>query len=97
MLFVTTYTPKPNLGHQDEKRLLQLFAKWTPPEGSEITQHYAFAGGGGVTIGESESAAALLEALAPFSEFFDFQPHPAVEIVEAVGILGKVIAWRDSL
>lgn len=46
MLFIINYQPKANLPTEEsEKRLLQLFANWTPAEGLDIKAHYAFPDG----------------------------------------------------
>ena len=46
---------------------------------------------------ETDSAAALVEAIAPFTPFFDFKVEPVVSIEEAVPVFMRTNAWRDSV
>jgi hypothetical protein len=97
MLFAVIYTAR-DLSEDQEKRSLTLFTNWKPPSGYEFKAHYAFAdGSGGVGIIEARSAAALLEAHAPWVTFFDFKTLPLVEVTESTPILQKVLKWRDSI
>ena len=98
MLFAAIYTVRGDVSEEKQKRSLQLFTNWTPPAGFEFKAHYALAdGSGGIAIVETNSAAAHLEAVAPFGVFFDFKIIPILDIGEAVPILARVNAWRDSV
>jgi hypothetical protein len=97
MLFAVIYTAR-DVTEEQEKRSLQLFTNWKPPAGYEFKAHYAFVdGSGGVGLAEANSAAALLEAHAPWVPFFNFKTVPVVEITESVPIAQKVLRWRDSV
>ncbi len=97
MLFAVIYTAR-DLSEEQEKRSLTLFTNWTPPSGYEFKAHYAFAdGSGGIGLVEAKSAAALLEAHAPWVTFFDFKTVPLVEVTESTPILQKILKWRDSI
>ena len=97
MLFAVIYTAR-DVTEEKDKRSLNLFTNWTPPSGYEFKAHYALADGtGGIGIVEANTAAALLEAHAPWAPFFDFRTVPIVEIDKAVPIFHKVNAWRDSV
>ncbi len=97
MLFAVIYTAR-DLTEERERRSLALFTNWKPPSGYEFKGHYAFAdGSGGLGLVEASSAAALLEAHAPWVTFFDFKTVPLVEITESVSISQKVLRWRDSV
>lgn len=50
-----------------------------------------------MAVAEAESAAAMIEATAPWNAFFQFRVEPAVPVEEAVPILLKTQAWRDSI
>ncbi len=95
MLFVAMYHTRAGSSEETERRSLQLFANWQPPQGFAFRAHYSRADGrGGIAIVETDSAAAMLEATAPFATFFDFETVPVLDITEAVGILGRVDEWR---
>jgi hypothetical protein len=98
MLFVTTYTPRATvISEATEKRVLQLFAQWKPAAGQEIKGWWLTPGGLGVQISEAKSAEAIMESIAPWGAYFEFNVQPAVEIGQAVAHLSKAIAWRDSI
>jgi len=80
---------------ESQKRSLQLFTNWQPPV--EFKGHWAFATGGGMAIVEAENSAAMVEAVTPFTPFFDFRVEPVVNVEEAVPIFTKTTGWRDSV
>jgi hypothetical protein len=94
VLFGIVYTERAS-SEESQKRSLQLFSNWEPP--IEFKGHWAFASGGGMAIVESDSAAAMVEAIAPYTPFLDFRVEPVVSIEEAVPIFTKTNAWRDSV
>jgi len=95
MLFATVYTPK-NESEESQKRSLQLFTNWTPP--FEFKSHYARADGrGGIAIFEADDPAVVLEGVAPFTPFFDFDVVAVTEIEAAVPVFMRVNEWRDSV
>jgi Domain of unknown function (DUF3303) len=97
MLFLVSYRERSRWSEDDDKRTLKLFAGWKPPAGLQVKSHYGRGDGGGFLIVEAESAAAMMESNAPWIAFFEFEVVPIVEIAEAVPILNKVYAWRDSV
>jgi len=97
MLFLISYKERSRWNEDDDKRVLKLFTNWKPPGGMEVKSHYARSDGGGFLIAEVNSAAAVMEANAPWIAFFDFQVVPIVEITEAVPMLQRTNAWRDSV
>ncbi len=97
MLFLVSYRPRAGRLEAEEKRVLNLFVNWKPPEGSTIKSHYARADGGGLVIIDSNSAISSVEALAPWIAFLDYEIVPIVEIAEALPVLQRVVAWRDSV
>ena len=95
MLFVATYAPRAP-SEEGDKRSLQLFTSWEPP--IEFTAHWARADGdGGIAVFEAESAAQVLEGLAPWAPWLEFDVIPVVPIEDAVPILMGIDAWRDSV
>jgi hypothetical protein len=98
MLFAVHYT---NPSHGDEvrdKRTYAMLAAWEPPTGFDMKNWYDYAdGSGGVAIVETTSAETLLEAVAPWSTFFQFSVKPIVSVETSTPLFGKGIAWRDSV
>jgi hypothetical protein len=95
MLFTAIYTPK-NESEQSQRRSLQLFTIWKPP--FEFKAHYARADGkGGIAIFDADDPAVVLEGIAPFTPFFDFEVTPVTEIENAVSVFQRVNEWRDSV
>jgi hypothetical protein len=97
MLLAVTYRPKASISEQDEKRSFGLFTSWTPPQGFEFKAHYVTGSGKGIAIVEASSAAVVLEAMAPWGPYLDFDSEPCVDVAESVPITQKVYAWRDSI
>ena len=98
MLFLVSYRPRPGRVEAEEKRVLNLFVNWKPPEGSTIKSHYARADGGGLVIIEFEFSDVLVEAALPWIAFLDYEGLcPIVEIAEALPVLQRAVAWRDSV
>ena len=80
-----------------DKRSLEVFSKWQPPEGTEFKAFYGFADGtGGFAIIESDSAAALARASFPFTPWLRFTVRPILPVEEATAIVVEAIAFRDS-
>ncbi len=98
MLFATTYTSRETGSEEASKRVLQIWSQWKQPAGLEIKAFYVLADeSGGIVISEASTAAAVLEAISPFAPYLEYNVTPIVEITEAVPILQRVNAWRDSV
>lgn len=97
MLLAVTYKPKENVTEESEKRSLNLFTNWTPPQGFEFKAHYVTGSGKGIAIVEAASALVVLEAMAPFGPYLDFDSEPCADISETVPVTLKTYAWRDSV
>lgn len=96
MLFGVLYKPRGGVTEDMEKRSLQLFTQWSPP--FEFKVHYSRGdNGGGIGIVETDSAEAIIEGIAPWIPFFEFEVMPVVDIQEAVPVVQRVHAWRDSV
>jgi hypothetical protein len=82
---------------EGEKRSLETFGRWQPPEGTDFQAFYGFAdGSGGFAIIEADTAAALAEATAPFVPWLRFSAKPIVPIEESSAIAASAIAFRDA-
>jgi hypothetical protein len=96
MLFAALYKPRDSITEESQQRGLQLFANWTPPY--EFKAHYARADGkGGIAIIESDTVEALVEGVAPWQPFFEFEVTPVMDIQQAVPALQRSFAWRNSV
>ena len=70
-----------DLSEAGEKRSLEVFAKWQPPEGTQFQAFYGYADGtGGFAIIEADSVAALARASAPFTPWLRFTAKPILPI-----------------
>lgn len=59
------------------QRNLAFFSQWTPPDGFEFKGFWGFAdGSGGVAIVETDSAATIVKATAPFAPWLRFSTTP---------------------
>jgi hypothetical protein len=98
VLFATVYTSRGAGSEEASKRVLQMWSQWKQPAGLEIKAFYVLADeGGGIIISEASTPAAMLEAISPFAPYLEYKVTPIVEITEAVPILQRVNAWRDSI
>ena len=80
-----------------EKRSLEVFARWQPPEGADFQGFWGFAdGSGGVAIIEVDSAATLARTTAPFVPWLRFTARPIVPVEESAAIAGEAIAFREQ-
>lgn len=80
-----------------EKRSLEVFSRWQPPEGAAFQGFYGFADNtGGVAIIEVDSAATLARTMAPFVPWLRFTAKPILPIEESAAIGGEAIAFRDA-
>ena len=98
MLFAVVYRTRENWSEDLQRRSLQLFTQWQPPAGLEFKAHYAHADRrGGLAIVEVSDATVLVEGIEPFSAYYDFEATPVVEMTEAVPVMQRALAWRDSI
>ena len=95
MLFAALYTPL-NPTEESQKRSLSLFTSWQPP--FEFKFHWTRADGkGGIAIFEADDPAVIVEGIAPFTPFFNFEITPVTTIEDAVPVFMRTNAWRDSV
>jgi len=96
MLFASIYTPRDATSEESQKRSLQLFTSWNPPV--EFKAHYARGDGkGGISIIETDNPEAIIEGVAPWLPFFEFEITPVVPIEQSIPPLQRAYAWRDSV
>lgn len=97
MLLAVTYTPKETVTEEEEKRNLNLFQNWTPPEGFKFIHHFVTGSGKGIAIVEADSAIAAIEAMAPWGPYLNFDSEPCADVSEAVTAQARAMAWRDTI
>lgn len=98
MLFHVEFSSIAGQGEDTQKRALQVFGAWQPPEGIEFMGFYGRSDGrGGYAIVEVDTVATLTRVMAPFTTFNTFEVTPIMPIEEATGILAEGIAFRDSV
>ena len=82
---------------EGEKRSLEVFARWSPPEGTDFQAFYGFADHtGGFAIVEADTLAALSQAMAPFLPWLRFTAKPILPVEESAAIAGSGIAFREA-
>jgi Protein of unknown function (DUF3303) len=83
---------------ESEKRSLQVFAAWQPPEGVDFQGFYGFVdGGGGVAIIEAADAPSLARTIAPWTPWLRFDARPILPIEDSTAIAAEGVAFRDSV
>lgn len=100
MKFVTTWTARDNGsgGEEAAKRGLELFSKWSPPDGVTFLQFVGrLDGNGGFAVLETDDAANLGEASSKFGPYFEFHIYPVLDIADTAAMGGEGIAWRESI
>jgi len=96
VLFHTTWEFHPN-SEEAIERNLAFFLQWKPPDGFEFRGFWGFAdGSGGVAIVETDSAAAIAKATAPFTPWLRFSTTPILPVEEGAAIAGEAAAARAS-
>jgi hypothetical protein len=97
VLFHTMWEFHPSNSEEAIQRNLAFFSQWKPPDGFEFKGFWGFAdGSGGVAIVETDSAATLAKATAPFTPWLQFSTTPILPIEEASAIAGEAAAARAS-
>lgn len=96
MLFMVSWDFT-DTSEEGEKRSLEVFGRWQPPEGADFQGFYGFADNtGGVAIIEVDSAATLARTMAPFVPWLRFTAKPILPIEESAAIANEGIAFRDA-
>jgi Protein of unknown function (DUF3303) len=84
MLHISEYRFRPGLTKDDTARLMELFAKRGPEEGT--IAHYVRADGtGGIVIAEQSDTQKVYAGVLAYSEYLDFTVTPALSIEDAIG------------
>jgi hypothetical protein len=82
----------------DVKRSLQLFSKWSPPEGLKMNEFVErLDGQGGYVICETDDPALLMDGPAKFAVANKFEVVPVMDIMDSLPIAQEAIEFRDSI
>jgi hypothetical protein len=102
MLFVVTWKNRSggSAKKNDESaaRVLEVFAKWTPP--SDLTFHQFLGrldGTGGFAVVETANPDALADAAAKFGTYLEFDIIPVNVISETTRLLAEGVEFRKSI
>jgi hypothetical protein len=81
-----------------EKRGMDVFSKWTPPEGVTFHQFLSrIDARGGYAVVEADDPTLVAEGPAKFAPWFDFQVTPVLDMTQAIAIGQEAIDFRDSI
>jgi hypothetical protein len=84
--------------HEDGKRLLDAFAKWSPPADETFHEFLArLDGRGGYAIISTDNVEGLAEAVALFTPWLDYDITPVMEIADSVTLVAAAAQIRDSV
>ena len=97
MKYVVSWQPRSNATEEILTRALQVFRKWSPPEGATFLQFLGrIDGPGGFAVVETDDPALLARDTAIFSNFFDMTVYPVLEVQEAARIGGEALEFIRS-
>lgn len=98
MKYLIQWTSRQNASEEMQARGLQVFSKWTPPDG--VTFH-EFLGRvdarGGFAVVETDDVKAVARDMSIFGGFFDMSVYPVLEIAETAQIGGDAVEFRASV
>jgi Protein of unknown function (DUF3303) len=102
MKYVVCWTPRaggsPAEAEVASRRALDVFSKWTPPDGVTFHQFLArLDTEGGYAVVETDDARLVAEAPAKFAPWFDFDITPVLDMDTAVPITQEAIDFRASI
>jgi hypothetical protein len=79
-------------------RVLEVFAKWSPPSDETFHQFLGrLDGTGGFAVVETDNPESLAEAPAKFGPYLDFEIIPVDDVSETVRILQEGAAFREAV
>jgi hypothetical protein len=102
MKYHVTWTPRPGGSPAEaevaQRRGLDVFAKWSPPEG--ITFHQFLVRldtQGGYAVVETDDPKLAAEGPAKFSPWFDFEVTPVLDMTDGLPIAEEALDFRASI
>ena len=102
MRYLVSWKPRSGgSGKENEavvERSLQLFGKWSPPQGATFHQFLTrIDGEGGYAVVESADPTLVMEGPAKFGPFFEFTVTPVIDIMEGIPIANEAVEFRKSI
>jgi hypothetical protein len=102
MKFVVTWKVRSGSSAADNEaaaaRVLEVFAKWSPPSDETFHQFLGrLDGTGGFAVVETNNPDSLAEAPAKFGPYLDFEIVPVDDITQTTRLLGEGIEFRKSI
>jgi hypothetical protein len=78
------------------RRSLDGFVRWLPSNNLTFREFLVRAdGGGGFAVVETDAAADVLDGVARFSPWFEFEVFAVVDVADAVSVLDAAASWLD--
>jgi hypothetical protein len=91
MIFITTYKIKPYLKKEEQKTLLEVFAKVGPGPGT--TAHYVAADNShGVVISETDDVAGAFGNLQNYTQWVEYDSKVMLTVEQAVPLIMESLA-----
>ncbi len=91
MLFMTKYKIKPYLSNEEQRKLLEVFAKVGAGPGT--TAHYVAADAShGVVISELDDVAEAYANLQNFTQWVEYETRPMITVEQAVPLIMESLA-----
>jgi hypothetical protein len=98
MLLHISFKPRPNFNHQAQKEAHHLWQAYQVPEGVEIKSLVMGPNNAGFALVEANSSETAIVAMSAFSGvYFDYEIVPVIPIDQAVPIMEKTLADRESV
>lgn len=80
------------------KRILDLYSKWSPPEGATFHQFVGRLDGGGTfAVIETDDPNAMAETTAKFGPYVEYQIWPVQDVADTVRAAQEGLAFRESV
>lgn len=97
MLFHISHTYKAGFTHEDQKKMLDVWANFEPPAGYETKWHVFSPDGRMFSLVEAPSAEVVFEVVALWAGvMLDYEIVPVVDVEATVPLIEKAIAIREG-
>lgn len=99
MKYVISWTNRDNATTEpDTKRVLAIFSKWTPSEGSTFHQFLGRVdNNGGFAVVETDNPVNILQDVSKFEPWLRYEVIPVVDIQDLAVANNEAIEFRDSI
>ncbi|MGB3352612.1 MAG: DUF3303 family protein [Mycobacterium sp.] len=80
------------------KRIVDLYSKWSPPDGMTFHQFVGRLDGGGTfAVIETDNPADLAATSAKFGPYVEYEVYPVQDVADTVQAAQEGIAFRESV